>query len=131
MAKYIRSLDPKRKAKPNNPFTPKPLAICHCPEAEEGEHECLAIEACEGRDFASLFPIQVSTRPVKYNEWGWRDFGGCEPPYATVYKRYRPTQSIQPKQTNPHLPSWEGGLADDQKHWEERGFRRRPGGYYG
>jgi hypothetical protein len=54
MAKYVRSLDPKRKnaladslARKSNMQALMRNSVCRCPEATEGEHECPAIEARE------------------------------------------------------------------------------------
>lgn len=50
MAKYVRSLDPKRNPSIKKNRSVKSLthqAICRCKEAVEGEHECPAVEARE------------------------------------------------------------------------------------
>jgi hypothetical protein len=54
MAKYVRSLDPKRKnslaaslARKSDLKTLMKTSVCRCPEASEGEHECPAVEARE------------------------------------------------------------------------------------
>jgi hypothetical protein len=64
MAKKIRALHSSKIIHP-------PLSVCRCPEAEDGEHECPALEAQWKRNrhiYDSMFQSDqhVSARSVGY-----------------------------------------------------------------